>query len=135
MKDSSGDAALFARYLEARSARFQVLTGSAGLLKEALRMGADGGVLAAALFAPAIALEVLAAVRDGDVARADAAQVRFAPLGARIVGAMGVPGVKAALDAVGLHGGEPRSPLQPLDLTLRGELQQLLVDAGLSPTG
>ena len=135
MKDSSGDADLFARYLESRSERFQVLTGSAGLLKEALRMGADGGVLAAALFAPGIALEVLAAVGDGDAARADAAQARLAPLGARIVGAMGVPGVKAALEAIGLRGGEPRLPLQPLDLAMRGELQELMVAAGLSPRG
>jgi 4-hydroxy-2-oxoglutarate aldolase len=135
MKDSAGDAALFARYLEAKSDSFQVLTGSAGLLAEALRMGADGAVLAAALFAPAFALEVRTAVREGDVARTDAAQARLAPLGARIVGAMGVPGVKAALDAVGLRGGEPRSPLLPLDALLRGELHQLLVAAGLSPRG
>jgi len=67
MKDSAGDADLFARYLESRTESFQVLTGSAGLLKEALRMGADGGVLAAALFAPDVALEVLAAVREGNV--------------------------------------------------------------------
>jgi dihydrodipicolinate synthase/N-acetylneuraminate lyase len=135
MKDSAGDAALFSRYLEAKSDSFQVLTGSAGLLTEALRMGADGAVLAAALFAPALALDVRAAVHDGDVARTDAAQARLAPLGARIVGAMGVPGVKAALDAVGLRGGEPRSPLPPLDTLLRGELQQLLAAAGLSTKG
>jgi 4-hydroxy-2-oxoglutarate aldolase len=135
MKDSAGDASLFSRYLEAKSDSFQVLTGSAGLLTEALRMGADGAVLAAALFAPAIALEVRAAVQDGDVARTDAAQARLAPLGSRIVGAMGVPGVKAALDAVGLRGGEPRLPLLALDTLLRGELQQLLVAGGLSPKG
>jgi 4-hydroxy-2-oxoglutarate aldolase len=135
MKDSAGDASLFSRYLEAKSDSFQVLTGSAGLLTEALRMGADGAVLAAALFAPAMALEVRAAVHEGDAARTDAAQARLAPLGSRIVGAMGVPGVKAALDAVGLRGGEPRRPLLPLDVLLRGELQQLLVAAGLSPKG
>jgi len=135
MKDSAGDADLFARYLESRSESFQVLTGSAGLLKEALRMGADGGVLAAALFAPDVALEVLAAVREGNVGRSDEAQGRLAPLGARIVGAMGVPGVKAALEAIGLRGGEPRLPLQPLDVALRGELRELLVSAGLSAGG
>jgi 4-hydroxy-2-oxoglutarate aldolase len=135
MKDSAGDADLFARYLESRSESFQVLTGSAGLLKEALRMGADGGVLAAALFAPDVALEVLAAVREGNVGRSDEAQGRLAPLGARIVGAMGVPGVKAALEAIGLRGGEPRLPLQPLDVALRGELRELLVTAGLSAGG
>ncbi len=133
MKDSSGDGALFTRYLESRSDHFQVLTGSAGLLAEALRMGADGAILAAALFAPSIALEVLAAARAGDVARTDAAQARLAPLGARIVGAMGVPGVKAALDTIGFRGGEPRPPLQPLEATLRGELRELLVAAELSP--
>jgi 4-hydroxy-2-oxoglutarate aldolase len=135
MKDSAGDADLFARYLESRTESFQVLTGSAGLLKEALRMGADGGVLAAALFAPDVALEVLAAVREGNVGRSDEAQGRLAPLGARIVGAMGVPGVKAALEAIGLRGGEPRLPLQPLDVALRGELRELLVSAGLSAGG
>jgi 4-hydroxy-2-oxoglutarate aldolase len=135
MKDSAGDADLFARYLESRSESFQVLTGSAGLLKEALRMGADGGVLAASLFAPDVALEVLAAVREGNVGRSDEAQGRLAPLGARIVGAMGVPGVKAALEAIGLRGGEPRLPLQPLDVALRGELRELLVTAGLSAGG
>lgn len=134
MKDSSGDADLFSRYLESKSDSFRVLTGSAGLLEEALRMGADGAVLAAALFAPAISLEVLAAVRDGDVARAHAAQERLAPLGARIVGAMGVPGVKTALDVVGLRGGDPRSPLRPLDVPKVGELRELLAAAGLSTT-
>jgi 4-hydroxy-2-oxoglutarate aldolase len=132
MKDSSGDADLFTRYLESKSDSFRVLTGSAGLLEEALRMGADGAILAAALFAPRIALDVVAAVRDGDAARSDATQARLAPLGARIVGAMGVPGVKAALDAVGLRGGEPRPPLQPLDVQMDGELRTLLAAAGLS---
>lgn len=135
MKDSSGDADLFARYLESKSETFRVLTGSAGLFKEALRMGADGAVLAAALFAPGIARDVLAGVRDGNATRSDDAQARLTPLGARIVGAMGVPGVKAALDVVGLRGGEPRLPLRPLDALLRGELQELLMAAELSPRG
>lgn len=135
MKDSSGDANLFARYLESKSDSFRVLTGSAGLLEEALRMGADGAILAAALFAPRLALDVVAAVRDGDVARSRELQARLAPLGARIVGAMGVPGVKAALDVVGLRGGEPRLPLPALDVTMDGELREMLVAAGLATKG
>ena len=111
------------------------MTGSAGLLTEALRMGADGAILAAALFAPALSREVLAAVAEGDVARTNAAQAKLAPLGARIVGAMGVPGVKAALDGIGLRGGEPRLPLLPLESTLRGEVQELLAAAGLATQG
>jgi len=135
VSDSSGDASLFTRYMEARTDNFHVMTGSAGLLTEALRMGADGGILAAALFAPAFALEIFAAVKEGHVARTDAAQAQLTPLGARIVGAMGVPGVKAALDAVGSRGGEPRLPLLPLEAALRGELLQLLAAAGLARGG
>jgi 4-hydroxy-2-oxoglutarate aldolase len=114
MKDSSGDAALFARYLESQSDAFRVLTGSGTLLAEALRMGARGAILAVALFAPAVALDVWRAMRDGDASAAAAAQAKLGPAAARIVGALGVPGVKAALDVAGLRGGMPRPPLPPL---------------------
>jgi len=135
MKDSSGDAKLFTGYMEARSERFHVLTGSAGLFTEALRMRADGGILAAALFAPAMSLQLWQDARGGDTAGTDAVQSSFGKLGARIVGAMGVPGVKAALDLIGLRGGEPRLPLMALDSTLLGEVRELLHSAGLSPRG
>lgn len=132
IKDSAGDGSLFSQYLESKSESFRVLTGSATLVAEALRMGADGAILAAALFAPALALDVRRGVAAGDAAATDAAQARLAPLGSRIVGAMGVPGVKAALDAVGLRGGLPRLPLLPLDGTVRGELRMLLAAARLT---
>lgn len=135
MKDSSGDATLFAGYMEARSDRFHVMTGSAGLLTDALRMGADGAILAAALFAPALSLEVMAAALAGDVARTNSAQAKLAPLGARIVGALGVPGVKAALDIIGLRGGEPRLPLLPLDSAVEGEVRELMLRAGIAARG
>ncbi|HEX5581113.1 MAG TPA: dihydrodipicolinate synthase family protein, partial [Gemmatimonadaceae bacterium] len=96
IKDSSGDAALLAGYLEAASDDFTVLTGSAPGLLAALRAGARGGILAAALFAPSLALEVRDAVRAGDDEGAEAAQGRFVLLGREVVGALGVPGVKAA---------------------------------------
>jgi 4-hydroxy-2-oxoglutarate aldolase len=135
MKDSAGDASLFSQYLESRSDRFQVLTGSATLVAEALRMGADGAILAAALFAPALALDIRLAVAAGDAPRTDSSQGRLAPLGARIVGAMGVPGVKAAMDAVGLRGGSPRPPLLPLDSSRCDEMEELLATAGLADAG
>jgi 4-hydroxy-2-oxoglutarate aldolase len=133
MKDSSGDATLFGQYLQSKSESFRVLTGSGVLWQKALAMGADGGILAVSNFAPQLAFEVLHAHRRGDHAAAELAQEALTPLAANIVGKMGVPGVKAALDAVGLSGGLPRSPLRPLAPSARALLGELLRAAELAP--
>src|SRR5512133_365871 len=108
IKDSSGDEALLASYLAAESATFAVLTGNGGGLASALEVGARGGILAVALFAPSLVLEVRAAHTAGDFAHARRTQALLVPLAREIVAGLGVPGVKAALDAIGLEGGDPR---------------------------
>ena len=133
MKDSSGDAPLFARYLELQSEQFRVLTGSGVLFGEALRLGAHGGILAVALFAPERSLDVWRARERGDAEAALRAQEALTPLAARIVGGFGVAGVKAALDRVGLAGGAPRPPLRPLGMPARAVLETLLRAAALAP--
>jgi dihydrodipicolinate synthase/N-acetylneuraminate lyase len=132
IKDSSGDLSLLASYLNAESESFAVLTGNAGTFLGALRAGADGGILAVALFAAAMSLDVYEAALRGDDAAADAAQARLTPLGAKIVGEMGVAGVKAAMDRVGLLGGPVRSPLLPLDEARRALVAELLRSAELA---
>ncbi len=126
IKDSSGNKELLASYLNAASDSFAVVVGSAQLFHHALMSGAAGGILAASMFAPAIALDIYESHRRGDHAAAEAAQARFTPLGAKIVGELGVAGVKAAMDRVGLHGGALRSPLQPLDETQSAVVDELL---------
>jgi 4-hydroxy-2-oxoglutarate aldolase len=133
MKDSSGDAELFARYLDSQGDSFRVLTGNAALFAEALRMGAAGGILAASLFAPEITLAVWRAHERGDAAAGAAAQQPLTALATPIVGAMGVAGVKAALDRVGLDGGPTRPPLPPLDAAAITRLDELVRSAELLP--
>ena len=133
MKDSSGDAALFARYLESQSEDFRVLTGSGVLFCEALIMGAFGGILAVILFAPARSFDVWQAHERGDHHAAMQAQTALTPLAQRIVGQMGVAGVKAALDRVGLVGGVPRLPLRPLAAPAKALLEELLRAAEPAP--
>lgn len=135
IKDSAGDPALFARYLAAQSDGFRVLTGSGALYGDALRQGAAGAILAVALFAAAVCLAVRDAVHAGDDAGARAAQERLTPLATRIVGALGVAGVKGALDRVGLTGGAPRPPLRPLDGAGRVVLDELLSAREPAPVG
>jgi dihydrodipicolinate synthase/N-acetylneuraminate lyase len=113
MKDSAGDMTFFARYVESQSDTFDVLTGHGGTFATALSLGARGGILAVALFAAELALEVWHAHGEGRIADAEAAQKPLVAMAAEIVARMGVPGVKAAMDRVGLKGGHVRLPLLP----------------------
>jgi 4-hydroxy-2-oxoglutarate aldolase len=114
MKDSSGDMAYFEQCIPAQDEAFTVLTGNGATWATALRLGASGGILAVALFAPELSLEVWRAHQDGRHDEVIDAQRRLTPLAQEIVGRMGVAGVKAAMDHVGLRGGRVRGPLMPL---------------------
>lgn len=132
IKDSSGNSELLSAYLNAQSDKFSVLTGNGPGFRSAMAAGARGGILAVALFAARLTFDVYQAVLDGDDAAADAAHARLGPLGAKIVGELGVAGVKAAMDHVGLAGGPVRAPLLPLDADQRASIQELLRGAELA---
>jgi 4-hydroxy-2-oxoglutarate aldolase len=124
-KDSSGDAKNLAAYRDAAPA-WTLLVGSASLLYTALEVGCEGGILAAACFAPRHCADILAAFRAGDRARAGALQERLTPLDKEIVGKLGPAGVKAAMDAAGFYGGPIRAPLAPLAAADRERVGALL---------
>jgi len=126
IKDSSGVLDMLKGFLRAQSDSFSVLTGSGSGLQAGIEAGARGGILAVSLFAPGFALEVRAALKAGDAATAAKAQARLKPMADVIVAKLGVPGVKAAMDAVGKVGGKPRMPLLPLDAAGRGEVAAAL---------
>ena len=133
IKDSSGNREMMAGFAEAKSPTFSLLSGSGALLQHALGIGGTGGILGVSLFAPSLVLEVFSAMKRGDAAAAAHAQEKVSPLHMRIVAELGVPGVKAALDQVGLRGGSLRSPLQALGATERGEVAGLIKAAELQP--
>ncbi len=126
IKDSSGSLDMLGGFLAAQSESFSVITGSGSTLRAALDAGARGGILAVALFAAELALEVQRAVEAGNAAGVTAAQARLKPMADVIVAKLGVPGVKAALDFVGKVGGVPRQPLLPLDEAGRAEVAAVL---------
>ena len=110
---------------------FQVLVGSGAILAPALEAGATGGIVAVGLMAPAQAAGVSVAFADGRVDEARTLQEQIAPVHQQIVGGMGVPGVKAALDLLGMHGGAPRPPLAPASTGRVEEIRGILAEAGL----
>lgn len=130
-KDSSGDLKVFAGF-RAALPRAVGLVGSGALLYPALELGAAGGVLAVACFAPAACARLYAAYRAGDLVAAGALQERLVPLNKEIVGGLGPAGIKAAMERVGLPGGPVRAPLQPLDAKQRARVAELLSAAGVA---
>jgi len=134
MKDSAGDLTRLAGYLESQRDDFTVLTGHGGTFHRALEMGVCGGILAMSLFAAELTLDVYERHEAGDRDRAAESQAALTPLAAEIIARMGVAGVKAALDRVGLAGGSVRSPLLPLDLTDAARVDALLRDARVTTT-
>jgi 4-hydroxy-2-oxoglutarate aldolase len=133
IKDSSGNRELFATYMPAQSDTFSVLTGNGPMFLDALETGSRGGILAVALFATGLSMDVYDSFRRGERESARAGQTRLTPLGAKIVGDLGVAGVKAAMDAVGggLVGGPVRAPLMALDASQITNVAELLRSAEL----
>lgn len=131
IKDSRGKLGAVGELTTAVREGFQVLVGSGSLLYPALEVGAAGGILGVANFAPRLCAQIWKAFAAGDAAAAGAAQEVAGPLHNGIVGGMGVAGVKCALDLLGFAGGQPRPPLPPLPATRRSEVARLLDAAGL----
>jgi 4-hydroxy-2-oxoglutarate aldolase len=125
IKDSSGDVKNLAAFRDAAPG-WSVFVGGGSLLYAALELGCEGGILAVACFAAALCVEILAAFRAGDRARAGRLQERLAPLDREVVGKLGPGGVKAAMDAVGLYGGPVRAPLAPVVAADRERVARLV---------
>jgi len=107
---------------------FQVLVGAAQTLEPSLQAGAVGAILAFADPAPTACYEIHAAWREGDIELARLKQTRIAKASQRVVGELGIPGIKHALDFNGYFGGPVRLPLLPLTADLKAEVELLMAD-------
>jgi dihydrodipicolinate synthase/N-acetylneuraminate lyase len=105
---------------------FQVLTGSSSMLLKSLDAGAAGAILGFAACAPQACQEVYLAWKDHDLKLAQEKQERIAEPGQRIVGELGISGVKYACDFNGFYGGRARSPLLPVTGEQKAEIERLL---------
>ncbi len=105
---------------------FQVLTGSAGTLLESLEAGASGAILGFAACAPQACQEVYLAWKDHDLKLANEKQERISGPSQRIVGQLGIAGVKYACDFNGYYGGRARAPLLPVTAAEKAEIEGLL---------
>jgi dihydrodipicolinate synthase/N-acetylneuraminate lyase len=105
---------------------FQVLCGSASTLLASIENGASGGILALAACSPQACQDVYLAWKDREFALARQRQQEIIIPHQRIVGQLGIAGLKYACDFNGYFGGYPRSPMLPLNADQKQEIEALL---------
>ena len=134
IKDSAGDISQLAEMVRlTRDMNFEVLTGNYGALLPAMTFGVRGAILAIANVAPAEVVTLFEAARAGRWAEAGEMHLRLLPIARAVTSQHGVPGLKAALDALGFFGGMPREPLLPVSTATREAIEGLLREARLLP--
>jgi len=131
MKDCAGDVVKLGRIVSESAEGFQVLAGSAGFFLAGLAVGVVGAVAALANVAATALDALLQTFLAGDLHQARAIQARLLEANAAVTSRYGVPGLKAAMDLIGMYGGPPRMPLLPLEEAERDLVREALVGAGI----
>lgn len=131
VKDSGGNLAKLGQIVKDARPGFQVLAGSAGFLYPALCLGAIGGVLALANIAPQQCCDILNYVKYGKHEEAKQLQLSMIAPNTAVTAQFGVPGLKAAMEMVGMYGGSPRCPMLPINEDQKATLRKILQGAGI----
>ncbi|EER10040.1 Dihydrodipicolinate synthase, putative [Perkinsus marinus ATCC 50983] len=135
LKDSSGNVVKMATVRRRTDkAEFSLLAGSAGFLLPALAIGAVGGVCALANIAPQLCCDIQEAFDNGDFTAAMTHQLRAVEINTAVTSQFGVPGLKYAMDTVGLHGGPCRAPLVQLTEDEKVKLKAIIEDSQIVDT-
>lgn len=134
VKDSSGNVVKIGdiyRQVRQEGLDFQILAGSAGFLLPALSVGAVGGVMALANIAPTQCIAIHGFFLEGNLKEARELQTRIIPVNAAVTARWSVPGLKAAMDILGMYGGPVRQPLLSIPDETRKQLEAILVQGGI----
>lgn len=131
IKDSGGDVVKLSRMAAESADGFQVLAGSAGFFLAALAVGAVGAVAALANVGAVEMEAVRQAHARGDQDEAATIQAQLQAANACVTSRFGVPGLKAAMDLIGMYGGPPRRPLLPLGDAETAVVRKALVQADI----
>jgi len=129
IKDSGGNAPRVAEVIARCGPDFAVLAGSASFLYPALCLGATGGVVALGNVSPDLCADLQRLTLAAEHAAARDLQLRLIAPNAAVTSRFGVPGLKVAMDSVGLRGGPPRAPHQPLGERDADEVRRVLREA------
>jgi 4-hydroxy-2-oxoglutarate aldolase len=133
IKDSGGNIVQIADMIRNAPASFSVFAGSASFLFTSLALGATGGTLALAKIFPNECARLQKLFEAGKIKEARDLQMTLIDSNNAVTGRWGIPGLKAAMEMIGLYGGDPRPPLLPLKEADREELRKVLTRTGFFP--
>jgi 4-hydroxy-2-oxoglutarate aldolase len=131
IKDSTGLVAKYNEIIRGTRSDFVVLAGSGSYFYASLCIGARGCVPALANVASRECVALYNAFCAGKHDDARALQSRLLALNAAVTTKWSVPGLKAALDEIGMYGGTPRLPLRALGEDDRHTLREIIKAAEL----
>jgi len=131
LKDSGGNMIKMEEIIGRVNADFTVLSGSAGFLLPALKIGAKGGILALANIAPQLCIDIYNYFNDSQLDKAEFLQKEIIKINKFVTREHGVPALKFTMDQLGLYGGPPRRPLLPLPDDYKSPLLELMNEIGL----
>ncbi len=131
MKDTSQEE--ISLYIKAipEGTDFCVMAGTIEKFYSGLLQGAVGGVLSMANYLPDLCCRLQELFETGNHEEARKLDLYARRLSKNAAGNYGVAGVKAAMDLLGYHGGNPRNPVLPLNGETRAELKAILQTEGL----
>jgi 4-hydroxy-2-oxoglutarate aldolase len=132
IKDSGGNIVQIADMIRNSPPTFSVFAGSASFLFASLALGATGGTLALANILPNECARVQKLYESGMIEESRKLQMSLMESNNAVTARWGVPGLKAAMDMIGLYGGPPRPPLMPLKEADQEALCRILTQTGFS---
>jgi 4-hydroxy-2-oxoglutarate aldolase len=130
VKDSGGNIVQIADMIRKAAPDFSVFAGSASFLYASLVLGATGGTLALANVFPNECARLQSLFEAGKLEEARQLQMTLIDSNSAVTAGWGISGLKAAMDMIGLYGGDPRPPLQPLGEKDREALRKILAQTG-----
>ena len=133
IKDSGGNIVQIADMIRNAPEGFSVFAGSASYLYTSLALGATGGTLALANVFPNECARLQTLFDAGKIREARDLQMNLIDSNNAVTARWGIPGLKAAMEMIGLYGGDPRPPLMPLKEADREELRKILTQTGFFP--
>lgn len=107
---------------------FSVIAGSLGNVMCCLEHGGHAGVLSAANYFPEACAKLFDIMETDGLEAARLYYAKLKPLVAQTGGRNGIAGVKAAMNVMGYHGGYPRLPVLPCDITVIQDIQNCVMD-------